>query len=306
MTRRVAILVVAGALVAAGAAPTSLAIFHRTRSTTADLATGSVLPPTGLAASVGGSTVTLTWTPTTSATATRYDVLRSGTSGSGYSVIGSVSPISVTTTTDGPGNGAWFYVLRSGLSSWTSALSNEAAAALGGTTGFVPCTANAPVTVNAGENDGYETEPGNGCVPDGSLALDSGSGTNSTLACDDAGKDRHLFWGYAFGLPASATAIDGIEVSLDAGMNNQGGTSMLCVELSWNGGTSWTSPKQATMAGAAVTTYAFGSPIDTWGHTWSATQLGASTFRIRVTDVTSHPNKEFRLDGATVQVDYTP
>jgi hypothetical protein len=306
MSRRIAILVVAGAIVAAGAAPTSLAIFHRTRSTTADLATGRILPPTGLAASIGGSTVTLTWTPTTSSGATRYDVLRSGTSGSGYAVIGTVSPISVTTTTDGPGIGAWYYVLRSVLSGWTSGLSNEALAALGGATGFVPCTSNAPVTTGSGNNDGYETNPGNGCVADGSLALDSGSGTNANLSCTDAGKDRHQFWGYAFALPAAVTSVDGIEVSLDAGLNNQGGTSMLCVQLSWDGGTTWTSAQQTTMGGAAVATYAFGSATDTWGRTWTLAELGPTKFRIRITDVTSHPNKEFRLDGATVQVDYTP
>ena len=113
-------------------------------------------------------------------------------------------------------------------------------------------------------------------------------------------------WGYAFGLPGTVSSIDGITVRADAGLNNNGGTSILCAELSWDGGSTWTAPKQVTMSGAAVTAYTFGSATDTWGRTWSAAQLGGSSFRVRVIDVTSQPNKDFRLDVIQVAVSYTP
>jgi hypothetical protein len=306
MRHRVIGLVVVLVLAVAVGGSLSLALFRSSRSTTAQLATGTVLPPTDLTASVSGSTVTLIWTPTVSAGADGYDLLRSATSGSGYAVIANPNPASVATTTDSPGNGAWFYVLRTVLSSWTSALSNEASATLGGKTGFVDCSTNAPETTGSGDNNGYETNPGGGCVVDGSLAVDTDSGTNANLSCTDAGKDRHRFWGYAFGLPATVGSIDGIEVNLTAGLNNQGKTSILCAQLSWNGGATWSSPLQVTLTGAAVATYALGGPTNTWGRTWSVAELDPSLFRVRITDVTDHPNKEFRLDGVTVQVDYTP
>jgi hypothetical protein len=69
---------------------------------------------------------------------------------------------------------------------------------------------------------------------------------------------------------------------------------------------SWTGPEQVTMTGAAVTTYALGGPTSTWGRTWAVADFEPPKFRVPITDVTDHPNKEFRLDGVTVQVDYTP
>jgi hypothetical protein len=89
-------------------------------------------------------------------------------------------------------------------------------------------------------------------------------------------------------------------------MNNNGGTSVVCVELSWDGGTTWTSPKSFTLTGTATTTYTLGSTSDTWGHTWTAAQLATSTFRVRLTDATSQANKTYRLDYLAVTVQYTP
>jgi hypothetical protein len=308
MGRRLVILIAAAVCVGLASAPSSLALFVASGATTADLATGSLLPPTALGASASGGTVTLSWTPTVSGGAAGYDVLRSTTSGTGYAVVSSVSPASLATTTDAPGNGAWYYVLQTTLQSWTSAPSNEASVLVGSSlsTGLVDCASNAPETVGSGNDDGYETDAANGCGLDGAVATDAGTGTDDALACADAGKDRHRFWGYALGLPSSVTSIDGIEVDLTAGLSNGGRTSMLCVELSWDGGTSWTVPHYVTMTDTALLTYVFGGPAVTWGHAWTVGELGPSAFAIRVTDVTNHPRKDFLLDAAQVEVTYTP
>ena len=286
------------------ATPVTLARFTSGPVTSGSFSTGSIAPPTGLTASIGGTTVTLGWTPSTSTIVSGYDVLRSSTSGSGYSTVASVTPRTASTTTDAPGNGTWFYVLRSTYQSWRSVTSNEASVSLGPTsTGLKGCSSNAPDT--GGDGNGYETNAANACADDGSLAVDASTGTSSSTSCGDAGKDRHRFWGYAFGLASGAT-INGITVQADAGLNNNGGTSILCVELSWDGGSTWTAARQATMTGAALSLYTFGGSGDTWGRSWSAANLASSSFRVRVTDVTSQPNKDFRLDAILVAVTYTP
>ena len=81
---------------------------------------------------------------------------------------------------------------------------------------------------------------------------------------------------------------------------------MLCVELSWDGGTTWTTAKSVTLSGVAVSTYTLGSASDTWGRTWTAAELSTTNFRVRLTDATSNPNKDYRLDYLALTVQYTP
>jgi hypothetical protein len=306
--RRPAI-VFAATLVAvlAVSAPVTLARFRSSDASAGTLRTGSILPPTGVGASVSGTVVTLTWTPTSSTAVTGYDVLRSATSGSGYGVVSSVTPWTATTTTNSPGTGTWYYVLRSSLQSWRSVSSGEASATIGTTpvgTGFKACSTNAADT--GGDGNGYETNPGNACAPDGSVATDASSGTTASTSCADAGKDRHRFAGYGFGLPGSVTSINGITVQLRVDLNNNGGTTVMCVQLSWDGGTTWTATKSVSPTNS-MTTFTLGGATDTWGHTpWTLAELDATQFRVRVIDASSMSNKTFSLDWLGVQVTYTP
>ena len=284
--------------------PVTLARFTGATAADAALATGSLLPPAAVAAT-GGASASLTWTPTTSAGAAGDRLLRSATAGSGYRVVSSVTPASTTGTTDSPGAGTWYYVLRTYLGSWTSADSNEVSVTIASArTGYQPCASNAADT--GGDNDGYENKGGDGCATDGTFARDAGSGTNTVDSCADTGKDRHRFWGYALGLPATATSIDGIAVRLVAGMSNSGGTTRICAELSWDGGTTWTAAQSVQLSGNALATYDLGSLTDTWGRAWTAGELDAANLRLRLTDVTTHANKTFRLDGVSIEVAWTP
>jgi hypothetical protein len=308
MLRRAALLVAAAVLGIASAAPWTLAVFGSSRVSTATFGTASVAPPTSLAGA-NGTLATLTWTPSVTSTATGYAILRSATSGSGYAQVGTKTPISAVTTTDNPANGVWYYILQAYVSSWTSASSNEARVVVGTpvTTAFKGCSSNAPVTVGSGDNLGYELSPGNACALDGAYAQDVNSGTNNVNSCTDTGKDRHVFWGYAFGLPGSVTAINGITVQVVVGENNTTGTTVLCAELSGDGGTTWTPAKQITLARTALTSFTLGTASDDWGHgAWSLAQLGSSTFRVRITDVATIPTKTFRLDYLGAQVTYVP
>lgn len=307
MIRRAGVL---AALIVTGlvlTAPVTQAVFTATRTSTATLGTGTIAPPTALSAT-GGSLATLHWTASTTSAATGYRVFRTATSGSGYGQVGTVTPVSATGTTDGPAAGTWYYVLQTYLGTWTSVSSNEASVLIGSTsTGWTDCTSNAPETSGAGDNNGYELNPGNACALDGAVATDASPGRNSSMNCGNPGQDRHRFWGYAFGLPGTVSSVGGISVQLVAGLGAFTGNNVICVQLSWNGGTTWTSAKQLTLTSAALTSYTLGSASDTWGHTgWTSAQLGSSMFRVRLTDTSSVGSQTFYLDDVGAAVQYTP
>ena len=309
MIRRLAVLAAVTIVAAlAVSVPITLARFAASRPSTATFGTGSLRPPTSVTGT-GGSSASLAWTASTSTSATGYNLLRSATSGSGYAQVGTVTPVSATSATDGPGAGTWYYVLTTYLGNWASAASNEASVTVGPatTTPLVGCTTQAAETVNAGDNNGYEGDPTLGCVKDSKPAVDASSGTNTNLACADPGKDRERFWGYTFGLPGTVSSISGVTVSLVEGLNNNSGTSQVCAQLSWDGGTSWTTPKIANIANVPFQTYTLGSSTDTWGHAgWTSTQLNTSNFRVRLTDMSNVATKDFQLDFLGVSVSYTP
>jgi hypothetical protein len=271
------VLLVAGlsiAAVAPGLTPaltTSLAVFTSSGAVAGAFSTDTLAPPTGLTAA-GGEGVTLSWTPTVDTYATGYRVLRATTSGGPYTEVATVTPQSASTTTDDPSPGTYSYVLRSYYQAWTSVDSNEAT-----------------VTV---------------AVPGATTGFDSGITAN--LSCTDPGQDRHRFWGFALGLPATTGSIDGIEVRADLALANNAGSSRLCAQLSWDGGTTWTPVKSVPITIRNETTYVFGSASDTWGRDWAVDELSTTHLRVRLIDVSSRTDKDFRLDYVAVQVTYTP
>jgi hypothetical protein len=311
MTFRRAAVVVATVLVVGclGATPVTLARFTASKTSGATFSTATLQPPTGLAGT-GGTTAGLAWTASTSSSATGYRVMRSSTSGSGYSQVATVTPVSATSTSDNPAAGTWYYVLRTYFASWTSADSNQASVVVtaGSTsTGAIQCTgtSNAAETTNAGDNDGYESLPGDACAVDGNVATDANTGTAGTNTCTANTADKHRWWGYSFGLPATVSSINGITVTPSAGMNNNGGTTWLCIQLSSDGGTTWTAAKTAVLSNTAIIAYRLGGTTDLWGRSWAVADFGSS-FRVRVIDSSTQPNKNVTLDGLSVAVSYTP
>jgi hypothetical protein len=134
------------------------------------------------------------------------------------------------------------------------------------------------------------------------FAVDTNSGTNSSSSCTDSGKDKHRFYNYGFSIPG--TTVLGIEVKLDAKADSTSGAPKLCIQLSWNAGTSWTTAKQTGTLTTTEKTYMLGSPSDNWGHTWTLSQLSNANFRVRVIDVATNTLRDFSLDWITVRVTY--
>lgn len=311
LVRRPVVVVLALAVVAGGlalfltAADLSHGLFIDTFSNTSnDFATDTLDSPTGLTAT-GGASISLSWTATADTYASGHRVFRSATSGGPYSQIAEVTPQTTTTYVDDPGGGTYFYVVRAFYQNWESANSNEASASTMISTGFLDCSSQAAVTVNAGDNDGYEVTPANACGDGGGFAQDIDSGTGAPNSCSSASKDRHLFYDYGFAIPAGST-INGIEVRLDAWADGTTSAPLMCVQLSWDGGSNWTAAKTTPTLGASEASFVLGSASDSWARTWSASELSNANFRVRVTDRSASSTRDFFLDRAAVEVTYTP
>ena len=115
--------------VAGATAQLTLARFTDADASTASISTDTLAPPTNLSAT-GGLSASLTWVPTVDTYATGYEVWRSTTSGSSYSLITTVTPRTVAATGDSPGPGIYYYVLRSYFQNWRSVNSNQTSATI--------------------------------------------------------------------------------------------------------------------------------------------------------------------------------
>jgi hypothetical protein len=172
-------------------------------------------------------------------------------------------------------------------------------------TGFLSPSANAAQTSSAGDNNGYQTSPGNAYANDSLMATDTNSGTNTNTSCTNNGKDNHRYYNYNLNLPATAV-IKGIQVRLDARTDATSGSPKICVQLSWDGGTTWTTAKSTTNLSTTEATYTLGSTTDAWGRTWTSSNFSNANFRIRVIDVASNTSRDFFLDYVAVNVTYHP
>ena len=102
------------------------------------------------------------------------------------------------------------------------------------------------------------------------------------------------------------SAIEGIEVRLDARTDSISGSPKICIEISWDGGLTWTTAKSTTTLTTTEATYILGGSADTWGRTWNSTNFSNANFRVRVSDVASSTSRDFYLDYIAINVTYQP
>ena len=79
----------------------------------------------------------------------------------------------------------------------------------------------------------------------------------------------------------------------------------MCVQLSGDGGLTWTTPRaQAYPSAGTLTTLTFGGSGDLWGATWLPGQLSNANFRLRLINVDDSATRTFDLDSVRVRVTY--
>ncbi len=167
-------------------------------------------------------------------------------------------------------------------------------------TGFHTPTAN--LADGGGDGNGYEVGPTAAYVADSLNAVDKNSGTNAKNTCTNLGKDRHIFYNYGFNIPVGSN-ISGIELKVKAKADSATGSPKVCVQLSWDGGKTWTTTLSKNL-GTTLKNYTLGSTASTWGRTWSANDFSNANFRVRIIDVSQSATSDFYLDGLSVRVTY--
>jgi len=104
---------------------------------------------------------------------------------------------------------------------------------------------------------------------------------DSSYSVENRNGEQEDWYNFGFTIPGSAT-IDGIVVSIKGNDPSYNGNGV-DVELSYNGGTTYTT----TGYGIALnfgsdTTQTLGGASDTWGRTWSPSELSNTSFRIKL------------------------
>ena len=163
-------------------------------------------------------------------------------------------------------------------------------------TGYLNPSAQA--ATSGGDNNGFELNP----------TYAYGDGPLYASNVDGPG-DRHLFYNYGISVPSGST-IDGIRVRVDWWLDGAGGENSLGVELSWDGGASWTAAKIDPTETSSEHTAVLGGVADIWGRLWTVDELSNANFRLRVSCNCSGgaecDSRDYYLDWVAVNVYYTP
>ncbi|MBI2831430.1 MAG: hypothetical protein HYX79_04145 [Chloroflexi bacterium] len=165
---------------------------------------------------------------------------------------------------------------------------------------------SADAAQSTGDGNGFETTPGNAYADGGGYAVDTDSGGNANSA-DNNNADKHVFSGYGISIPTGST-IAGITVRADIAVDAVTDGARTAIKLSYDGGTTWTAVKTNTLTATAETTYNYGGSADTWGRTWTASELSDANFRVMVINqdtASSQSLRDFSLDWLPVSVTFT-
>jgi hypothetical protein len=240
-------------------------------------------------APAGGAAVSLSSSNPTAAHVPASVTVPAGQGFQGFTI--TTSPVSVDTSVTITGT----------YGASQSATITVLAGAASTNTGFLSPSANA--ADSGGHGDGFEVTPANAQADDTANAADMNSGTAPSLSCTSTARDRHRFLNYGITLPAGA-AVKGIEVRLDTRTDSTSGSPKMCVELSWDGGVSWTAALTTATLSTTMKTLILGGAANTWGRSWTPANLSNANFRVRVTDVANSTNRDFWLDWIAVRVSY--
>jgi hypothetical protein len=93
-------------------------------------------------------------------------------------------------------------------------------------------------------------------------------------------------------------------VRLDSRVDSTSGSPKMCVQLSWDGGVSWTAAQATSTLTTTMAARTLGGAANTWGRTWTASELRDANFRVRITNVAASTSRDFSLDWIAVRVTY--
>jgi fibro-slime domain-containing protein/LPXTG-motif cell wall-anchored protein len=119
--------------------------------------------------------------------------------------------------------------------------------------------------------------------------------------------ERHRYYDFDISIFAGST-INGIEAAVDAWSSDPSGCQ-IGVDLSWDGGATWSNEKTQNLTGSEATG-TLGNSTDEWGtHDWQSTDFSNTNFRVRVHDIDPGINcnndATTSLDWLRIKIYYT-
>jgi hypothetical protein len=192
--RSLVVLATLALLTAVAGLPPANATFSASTATSTSFTAYSLAAPTGLGAS-GTSTVTLSWTATTSGSASGTRVFRGTASGGPYTQIAQIAGLATTSTTDTPGTGTFYCVVEAyyngGGANWTSPDSNQASITITPTPAFMRTVG----TATCGDTSNTVTVPAGGVAAGHTLIVrlsNRGNNAGAVSASDSKGNTYTL------------------------------------------------------------------------------------------------------------------
>jgi len=198
----------------AAAVPVSSASFTDLDDNLGNTFASDALDSASTLSATTGTSISLSWTPTSDAYATGHRIYRAEASGGPYTAVATLSPRSTVSFVDTPAPGDYYYVVRAVAGGWESAPTNEAAA-----------TRLDPGTADAGGP--YAIAEGDTLVLDGSASLGAVS-----WAWD---LDGDLLYDDALGVAPAVTWSD-----LEAAGINDDGSFVIGLQINGDGDTTTT------------------------------------------------------------------
>ncbi|PCK06170.1 MAG: hypothetical protein COA42_17520, partial [Alteromonadaceae bacterium] len=123
--------------------------------------------------------------------------------------------------------------------------------------------------------------------------------------------NKQQYYNFSLSIPATAL-IKGISMSFQGkGSGGIIGSVGADFDLSWNGGTNWSSQKSVSygcfiIVGCGSSEETFGNSTDLWGsHNWTPDDLSNTNFRLRVEPSAGFLASGMRLDYVRIQVHYS-
>ncbi|MFH1062908.1 MAG: DUF2341 domain-containing protein [Candidatus Omnitrophota bacterium] len=151
-----------------------------------------------------------------------------------------------------------------------------------------------------GLNTGYLSPTANS----GNFTSPANAYANDASRATSYNGQSQQYYNYGVNIPAGSTIL-GIAVQLDAYASSTTGLTQGLVELSWDGGTSFTTTGKITpdMITSEVT-YVLGGPTDVWGRTWTVDNFTNANFRVRINASTPSTTIYLYLDWIPARIYY--
>ena len=126
--------------------------------------------------------------------------------------------------------------------------------------------------------------------------------SNDSRASELSRDEKQDWYNFGFDVP-NGVAIDGIEAKLEYISSDGSEFVEGQIELSWNGGANYTSSgKEIGTSSTTDVTTTHGGSADTWGRSWTQTELSNANFRFRINN--KGDGKGFLVDHIQIKIYY--